>query len=220
MPTRTLILDGEKYSQGRFEEGIALVGQKEGFVCVHPKARSGSTVLGFTGPKSFLKWAKAEGFGDEVNRMIAADQAVQQKIRGLSETEATKLAQTELKAAKVESKRFMNVLKKEGIDTSDVKKIVELAKRGVIGSSILYKHINFDGFLIYISGGPYGIAYADFRWWGVNDKASSALALGGATMLYQHTWYRGMKLPIWGWTSLPVFSWFDFNDRASSAIGY
>lgn len=99
---------------------------------------------------------------DEVNRAIAADRAVQRKIKGLSEADATALAQSDIASAKAESKRFNNVLKKEGIDASNVKKIVEFAKLEVIGSSILYKHVNFDTFLIYISGGPYGIAYADF----------------------------------------------------------
>lgn len=220
MALPTLILDGKKYTQGRFEEGIALVGQKEGFVFLHPKARSTTTILGFSNPESLIEWGKNEGLIDEVQRAISADSAVQKKIMGLSEADATVLAQSDIASAKAESKRFMNVLKKEGVDASDVKKIVELAKRGMIGSSILYKHNNFDTFLIYISGGPYGIAYADFRWWGVNDKASSAMSFGGATMLYQHTWYRGMKLLLWGWLQYPNFGWFDFNDRASSAIGW
>ncbi len=220
MSSPTLVLDGKKYTEGHIKEGIALVSQKEGIVCLHPRARSGATVFGFTSTKSFLKWAKAEGFLDLANRAIAADSAVKRKIKGLSEAAITKLAQPDIAAAQAEIKRVLKVLKEKGVGTSDVKKLVDLGKRGVIGSSIIYKHTYFREFLLYILGGPYGIAYANFKWWGVNDKASSALALGGCTMLYQHAYYGGMKVPVWGWTSLPDFTWFDFNDRASSAIGW
>jgi hypothetical protein len=71
------------------------------------------------------------------------------------------------------------------------------------------EHINFAGPNVPLNG---NFPYPRLRWFGFNDKASSAIA-AGVCVLYEHDWFKGRNFVVLGRVSYL----YDFNDVTSSA---
>jgi hypothetical protein len=78
-----------------------------------------------------------------------------------------------------------------------------------------FEHADYSGAPLHLPGG----AWPDFRWFGFNDRASSARISGIAT-IFEHTWFAGRQLFLGGGPLIfyPNFGAFGFNDLASSAV--
>jgi hypothetical protein len=218
MPKPTLILDGSKYTEGTFEEGITLAS----FICYPPRARTASRVLGFSRKESFLKWAKQEKMEKVVKRTLTCEITHKRKASRLTDKQREQVDREALRQSKEEKGRVLGILREKGIGWSNTSKIISLAKKGVIGSSLLYRGTSFKGFCLYVVGGPYGVGYGNFKLWRCNDDVESVLGLGGCTVLYQHSWYNlfhsGSRFYIWGYAPILDLGW--FKNRASSALSY
>lgn len=207
--TWMLILDGKKYTEGRFEEGITL----SAYICLPVKGRSKNKVQGFSKENLFLDWATKEGIGEVAEKCIKRVARERKRLQILTNSEMEKVERDQAKKVKKETSAVANMLKRKKVKPNDAKKLVELARKGEIGSIFLYDHTWFRSPYRYLTAGAYW-RLSRFGW---NDRTESAIDLStGGSILYQHTFFRGVAffMPPYAW--IPNFAW--FNNRTSSAV--
>jgi hypothetical protein len=78
------------------------------------------------------------------------------------------------------------------------------------------QYICADGPIPADEAAAYG-RWPDFRWFGWNDRARGARIFGG-TVLYEHIWFTGRQVWLFGFNGLVPLRPLFFDQTASSAI--
>ena len=121
-----------------------------------------------------------------------------------------------LQHAQTQTDKLLNLDLEDMKSDEAQKRIDEYHLYTSIGSTMLYKDVNYGGKSKFFT-----VTWPNFKWspYRFNDQASSAKAWGG-NILFQHTWYRGRRLYLVGlpFFQHPRFSDFEFNDIASSFV--
>lgn len=205
----TLVLDGSKYTERRLEEAASLAA----FLCLPVKGRPANTLLAFTTQAAFVDWATRAGVGGAAQGCLRRAARERARLRGLSSAQLGRMERERAAKAQEETRAVAALLRRRKVAPDDPRRLLALARRGEIGSVYLYDRTWFRSPRIYLSGGVYW-KLGGVGW---NDRTESAIDLSaGGTILYQHTYFRGVAFFMPPFAALPSFGW--FNNRASSAV--
>lgn len=141
----------------------------------------------------------------------------------ISGEEETKLAAVQKQTTTRYANEFQAVLRDAGVPIEDPDAVVDLVTSynpltgPLIHSALLYQHINQQGSWRYL---PKGWSWPNFNWLSFNDSCSSVTVILGGLLLWEHTWYKGRGILMYGYpgANFNIHAHpFYFNDRASSA---
>ncbi len=201
-----LILNGQIYKEGTFDEGVTLA---EFLIHQDAAAKNQGTLLGFTDQNQLLAWAETKGIASEIAFRLKSLKQQRTKFQRMPEQE---LAQWEIEAKKAtnsKQREIKRLLMTEGVDITDIRGLFRLKTEGKLGSLFLCDQTNFGLPWRYTTGN------AKLSWDNFNDRAESAINLSSSFyFLFQHTWWRGSCYLVWPCGNPRDLGW--FNNRASS----
>jgi hypothetical protein len=209
-----LHIDGTRYSDDDLARDADERVRSLPYLAVTAESLKSGTAFGFSNEETFERWIAQNNLRsayDKINKTMSSVKESQDAIDRIAKEQAAQVQE--------DTQRFLDVLKKNNVASDDSEGILRLGIAKKLGNSYtLHRYPDYGGLALYFNSYT---PYPNYKWFGFNNMASSAIHWGAAALLCQTTWYRDKKILLAGVIYVShLGDWpFYFNNLTSSSCG-